>query len=225
MTLIVHLLGSAEISCDDQPIKIRGYKPLALLTYLLITEKTHSRQHLIDLLFDGPSDPKANLRWTLCELQRAIGSGYILANRREITFNFDSAYWLDVAAFEAGEIDLYRGDFLEGLSVRNAFGFEDWAFFERERLRDRYQAGLVERLVADEAQGDDDAVIEIAHQLLRLDNLREDWHQTLIKAYARQGKREAALTQYEMYFQILKTELGIEPVTETFSLVEMIKQG
>jgi DNA-binding SARP family transcriptional activator len=111
MTLVVRLLGPVQISHDDQPISIRGYKALALLAYLLLTGQAHSRQHLIDLLFDGPDDPKASLRWILSQLRQAIGPEFIWADRQQIVFNFDSDYWLDVAAFEAGQLELYRSDF------------------------------------------------------------------------------------------------------------------
>ena len=39
MTLRVRLLGTAQLSHNDQPILMRGYKPLALLAYLLVTGK------------------------------------------------------------------------------------------------------------------------------------------------------------------------------------------
>lgn len=225
MTLVVRLLGQVQISRDDQPISVRGYKPVGLLAYLLVTGKAHTRQHLIDLLFDGPDDPKASLRWTLSELRRAVGTDYILADRQQIVFNFDCDYWLDVTAFEAGQTDLYRGDFLEGLNLRNAFGFEEWTLFERERLKSVYQVALAERLEVGESSGDDQTVIETAHQLLRLDNLYEAWYRALMRAYARQGQREAGLAQFDLCLQVLKTELGVEPSPETVALAEAIRQG
>jgi alpha-glucoside transport system substrate-binding protein len=225
MTLIIRLLGPVQISRDDQPVQIRGYQSLALLAYLLLTGKAHTRQHMVDLLFDHSDDPRANLRWILSELRRAIGGDYILADRQEVAFNFESDYWLDVVAFEAGQLDLYRGDFLEGLHLREAFRFEDWLFFERERLRGRYQQGLEQQLAVFEQQGADAAVIETAHRLLRLDNLREDWYRTLIAAYARQGKREAALAQFEQCRQVLQAELGIAPAAETVALAQAVQQS
>ena len=87
MTLIVRLLGPVQISHDDQPISIRGYKALALLAYLLLTGQAHSRQHLIDLLFDGPADPKASLRWILsdgtmgCHTSQIVSGTYKKAHR------------------------------------------------------------------------------------------------------------------------------------------------
>jgi oligopeptide transport system substrate-binding protein len=225
MTLLVHLLGPAQLSRDGDPIEIPGHRPLALLAYLLVTGKAHSRQHLVDLLFEGPDDPRAALRWTLSKLRKAIGPEYLLADRQEIAFNFESDYWLDLTAFEAGRLDLYRGDFLEGLYVRDAYRFEDWFLFERERLRDHYQAGLTQQLEQQQAQADDQAVIETAHQLLRQDNLREDGYRALMRAYARLGKREAALAHYSQCRQVLEAELGVDPVAETVELASAIELG
>ncbi|MBE7551573.1 MAG: protein kinase [Anaerolineales bacterium] len=225
MTLRVHLLGPSQISRNDVPVEVPGYRPLALLAYLLLTGKAHSRQHLVDLLFDNPDDPKAALRWTLSKLRSAIGAEYLLADRHEVAFNFQSDFWLDISAFEAGQLDLYRGDFLEGLHLRDAYRFEDWAFFERERLRAAYQAALEQRLVEAEGRKENLAVVEFAHQLLRLDNLREDWYCTLMGAYAHLGQREAALAQFELCRQVLQAELGVEPVAETMTLAEAIRRG
>jgi DNA-binding SARP family transcriptional activator len=202
-----------------------GQRSLALLAYLLLTGQAHSRQHLTDLLFEGPSDPRGALRWNLSRLRSAIGAAYFLADREEIAFNFAGDYWLDVAEFESGELELYRGDLLEGLSVHGAYAFEDWLLFERERLRGHYQAALERRLAEQETRGDSPGIVETAHQLLRLDNLREDWHRALMRAYARLGKREAALAQYAQCRQVLQAELGVEPVAETVALAEAIQKG
>ena len=225
MPLIIRLLGPVQISRDEQSVQIRGYQSVALLAYLLVTGKPHTRQHLVDLLFDHSDDPRANLRWILSELRRTIGGEYIIADREEVAFNFEGDYWLDVAAFEAGQLELYRGDFLEGLHLRDAFRFEDWVFFERERLRGRYQTALEQHLAVLEQHRDDAALVETAHRLLRLDNLREDWYRVLIGAYARQGKREAALAQFEQCRQVLRAELQVDPAPETAALAQAIQVG
>ncbi|MDX1417902.1 MAG: AAA family ATPase, partial [Candidatus Promineifilaceae bacterium] len=225
MSLRIQLLGTIHITSDDNAVDLPGNRPLALLAYLLITGRAHSRDHLTDLLFDGPADPRAALRWTLSKVRKAIGSDYILANRREISFNFESDYWLDVSAFSAGELELFQGDLLEGLHLRDAHRFDDWLFFEREQLRGQYESGLKQRLVENEGRGDYSAVITVAHQLLQLDNLREDYYFALMGAYARLGKRETALSQYHKCRQVLAEELGVEPAAETTALFEQIRNG
>jgi hypothetical protein len=68
-----------------------GYKPRALLAYLLVTGRAHSRQHLVDLLVETSDDPRASLRWTLSKLRKAIGSDYLLADRGALCFEFNTS--------------------------------------------------------------------------------------------------------------------------------------
>ena len=192
---------------------------------MLLPAKLIAGEHLIDLLFDGPEDPRASLRWTLSKLRNAIGSDYILADRDEVSFNFQSDYWLDVTAFEAGETELYQGDLLEGLYVRDALRFEEWLQFERQRLRGQYQAALEMELDIHQRQGDLAAVIITAQQLLKLDYLREDWHRLLMDAYARSGSVPRPLEQYEKCRQALRKEWGAEPAPETVNLWKAIQGG
>lgn len=225
MTLSIQLLGQPRISRDGQTIHLPGYRPLALLAYLTVTGKAHPRDHLADLLFDESDDPRASLRWTLHKLRKAIGEDAILVGKHKISFNFHSDYWLDVSAFEAGENELYQGEFLEGLSLRDAYHFEEWLLIEREYLRGKYQAGLEKQLDGFQRQGEISAVVATAQQLVKLDNFREDWHYALMEAYARLGKREAALAQYEHLRRVLKDELDLKPSPETKELAEAIRKG
>jgi alpha-glucoside transport system substrate-binding protein len=225
MSLRIQLLGQPRIHLDESPVDLSGYRPLALLAYLLVTNRVHRREHLIDLLFDGPDDPRAALRWTLTKIRKAIGDQYILSDRGEISFNFQSDYWLDTSAFEEGEIELFQGDFLEGLYLRNAIRFEEWVLFERQRFRGQYQAGLEKQLDLHKRQRDAAAVVITAQQLLKLDNLREDWHRALMEAYARLGKRATALEQFELCRQVLRTDWEMDPSSETVALAEAIRSG
>jgi alpha-glucoside transport system substrate-binding protein len=225
MSLRIQFLGRPRIRFNGSPVNLRAGRPLALLAYLLLTKKSHRREHLIDLLFDGPDDPRAALRWTLTKIRNAIGNKYILSYRDEISFNFESDYWLDVSAFETGEIELFQGDFMEGLSLRNAIRFEEWLLFERQRIRSQYQAGLEKQLELHKRQSDYAAVVITAQQLLKLDNLREDWHRALMEAYARLGKRTTALDQFELCRQTLRTEWDTDPAPETLALAEAIQNG
>lgn len=225
MSLRIQFLGQPRIRLNGVAIDLAGYRPLALLAYLIVTKKSQSRQQLIDLLFDGPDDPRAALRWTLSKIRKAIGEEYILANREEISFNFESDYWVDVEGLEAGELELYQGDFLEGLYLRDALRFDDWLAFERGRLRGLYQSVLEKQLESQRQQGDVSALVITTQQLLKLDNLREDWHFALMEAYARLGKRGTALEQYERCRQVLKTEWDMDPSPETVALAEAIRCG
>jgi|GEM_PF-1924499 len=223
--LRIHLLGAAHIYNDTVPLQIRGAKPLALLAYLLLTGTAHSRQHLAELFADGPGDPQASLRWTLTHLRRGIGAEYIRSDRKQIAFNTDLPHWVDVHAFEAGQIDLYQGDLLQGLHVRAAPAFMDWLLFQREHYRTRYQEGLEQQLTQAIDRADYTTAITTTQQLLQLDNLREDWYRTLMAAYAQLGQRTAALALFDRCQEVLQAELNTEPSVETVAIAAAIRHG
>lgn len=225
MTLRIQLLGQPCLTHRGNRVPLCGRRPLALLTYLLLCGKGCTRSALAELLHQDAVDPRASLRWTLYQLRRALGEGYVAADRERITFNFDSDYWLDVEAFMAGESEWYRGELLAEQYLNNALVFMEWLSFQRERLNDVYQRALVRRLAVCEASGDDSSVVEIARRLLQLDNLRERWHRVLMGAYARQGKRRAALNQFELCRHLLQQELGVEPAPATQQLAAAIRGG
>ena len=153
------LLGRPQVICDDTPLT--GWalqKSLALLAYLAVTGRPHSRGALAGLLWPDCTEANArsSLRKVLAELRQRVPS-HLTITRAEVAFDRASAYWLDVEAFERGigralalrespvsragaaalveAIELYRGDFLAGLDVHRAPAFEEWLLLEREHLR------------------------------------------------------------------------------------------
>jgi hypothetical protein len=116
-------------------------------------------------------------------------------------------------------VELYRGDLLLGFNVNEPL-FEDWLVAERERLREMALEGLA-RLLAHQtktaATGD---TIQTAVRLLGLDPLQEPVHRTLMRLYARQGRRGAALKQYQVCVAALQRELGADPEAETKGLYQ-----
>jgi hypothetical protein len=57
-------------------------------------------------------------------------------------------------------------------------------------------------------------------RLLGLDPLQEAVHRTLMRLYARQGRRGAALKQYQVCVGVLQRELGTTPEAETRKLYQ-----
>lgn len=223
MTLRLQFLGKPNISRDAESIKLPAPRPLALLTYLALNQQPFTRNHLADLLFDAPADPRAALRWTLTKLRRCIGSEFLLANRQTIAFNTETPHYSDVAAFRAGETELYRGHLLEMVEVRDAPQFNDWLLFERESLAREYRDQLESRLKHQQRATDFSAQVDTLQALLRLDNLREDWHRALMAAYVGLNNRQAALAQFEQCQKLLNAGLGVAPSAETQALAKTIR--
>lgn len=172
MGLEIRLLDTAVIKKDGAVVKLGG-KSLALLAYLLVTCKPHSREQLMDLLFDEAADPRGSLRWLVSDLRRKLGKEALLSDRQLVAFNFDCDHWLDLAEFENGSLDHYRGELLVGFQVRDGRRFNDWLFYEQERLRQQYENALAAQLDAQEQKGAYQSVIGIATKLLQIDNLNE----------------------------------------------------
>ena len=82
------------------------------------------------------------------------------------------------------------------------------------------------RLLAHQtATAQPERAIQTAVRLLGLDPLQEAVHRTLMRLYARQGRRGAALKQYQLCLARLQRELGAEPEAETKRLYqELLRQ-
>jgi ABC-type oligopeptide transport system substrate-binding subunit/DNA-binding SARP family transcriptional activator len=236
--LKLDLLGGCEIRCPDGPVQLESAKTGALLVYLVMQPGPRQRHKLMGLLWgDLPeSNARRNLRRALWDLRRKLdrpdGPSFILAARQTVEFNSDSDYRLDVAEFERlanceiGEaVKLYKGDFLEGFHVRGAPAFEEWLLVERERLRTLALLTLQRLVEYHTARGEYAAGTEYTTRLLALDPWREETHREMMRLLALTGQRSAALAQYEKCRRLLETELGLEPLEETTTLYERIRQG
>ena len=124
-------------------------KPLALLCYLARTREAR-REELTTLLWGSVDEARARnaFRQSLHRLRQAL-DGILVQSNDRLQLDEHGPLWCDVTAFEealsAGDVDqaleLYRGDFLEGL-ILGEHGFDHWADLERARLGSRYRAAL-----------------------------------------------------------------------------------
>src|ERR1700730_18340067 len=148
-------------------------KTRALLAYLAVTARPHSRDRLCAMFWAVPDDPRAALRWSLSRLRPLVDEPdcrRIIADRENVSFDLDRVT-VDILALrsvarngtDAISTDVLRqatealeGDFLEGLDLPDCQEFQSWCTGEREetrRLRVRLLTALVTRLedVPDEA--------------------------------------------------------------------------
>ena len=204
---------------------------------------------------DHPQTAALNsLRQALFNLRQVMGDQeasppMLFITRQTIQFNPKGDHWLDVAAFtqhlaanrqhahlrhELCELclrhlqqaaELYRGNFLEGLTPKDSLAFDEWALLRREWLHG--QALDVFQRLADyhEGCGHHEQARQYALRQIELDPWREEAHQQLMRALALNGLRSAAMAQYETCRRILADELGVEPTPETTALYERIRAG
>ena len=201
-------------------------KAMALFVYLAVTRRSHSRDLLANLLWSEMNNAQArtNLRYLLPEL-RAQLADYLLISPRNISFNPQQPYWLDVEQLQATftapaeranveelqtALDLYHGEFLAGFSVRNAPVFEEWLVYERERIHAQVVQGCYDLAARYWAQAEYANALTTTRRLLNWEPWHEAGHRLQMQLLAATGRRAAALAQYALCHQILADELGEE---------------
>lgn len=251
MTLRVRLSGHPELERNGRPIQVDTRKAIALLAYLVVKRETQGRDHLAALLWpeSDQTRARASLRRTLSSLRKATGDGVIEASRDEIGLVQDPDVRVDMWQFdellntvERHEHDqsgtcrdcvvrlqdaeaLYRGNFMEGFSLKDSYEFDEWQYFERDRLTRRYSATLEQLVEWKMKANDDQAAISYGQKWIALDHLHEAAHQHMMRLYALRGERASALRQYRMCTRVLDEELGVQPLPETQELYRQIREG
>jgi len=242
----VRLLGSPEVSIDGVAIDVDTRKAIAMLAFLTLERKV-ARERLATMFWGESSSDRARatLRRTLSALRTAIGPNVISADRHTVVLTDDST-WSDVEAFdrEIGATadhghdpadvcpaciphleratNLYRGDFLEGFSLRDSPEFEDWVRLVAETERLRAGETFNRLAMAIVAAGDYPGGIAAATRWVDLDTLHEPAHRLLMLLHAWAGDRPGAVEAYRTCVAVLDHELGVPPLEETTELYEAI---
>ncbi len=237
MNLVLNLLGGFDLRNEDGSlVEIGPKKAKALLAYLaLAPDQRHARDKLAALLWEESAVAQArlSLRGALVSLRKALPDPDSVLITNADTVAVDSANLrVDVLEFlelaqtakpQAWEqaVNLYRGEFLEGLNPRS-FAFEDWLMEQRHQLREHALQTTVALLNHYDTTPAFEPAIGFALRALALDPLRESVQRMLMKLYARQGRYGMALKQYRLCRTLLRRELGVTPEVETERLYREI---
>ncbi|MEZ4864229.1 MAG: tetratricopeptide repeat protein [Caldilineaceae bacterium] len=236
------LLGAPELHLAGQPLaRLRSVKTYALLYYLAVTRRAQPRTVLAGLFWGGVDEyyARRNLNRTLSDLMRYVGD-HLLVDRQSLAFARNQPYRLDVEVLEeatktpptaqslpglTAAADLYRGDFLDGFDVQDAPEFEQWVLAEQARLRTCVLQLLATLAQFHTEQGDLIQAMTYVRRILQLEPWREEAHRQLMLLLAQSGQRSAALAQFELCRQALRSELAVEPDAATLDLVARIRTG
>jgi DNA-binding SARP family transcriptional activator/predicted ATPase len=230
--LTLRLLGPPEATLDSAPLRVARRKSRALVYYVAAHERPVPRGQLLALLWPDLERPAAqqSLRTTLHGLRKALGPALGID---------DDQVWLapvsevDVRAFAAGlaapgvealeaALRLYRGEFLQGFSLPEPPGFDDWAAAERERYRRLAVRGLAALAEQHESAGSFAAALEALERALAIEPLQEDLQRTALRLDYLAGDRPGAIRRYARLRELLDEELGVLPMAETRALYDAI---
>jgi DNA-binding SARP family transcriptional activator/tetratricopeptide (TPR) repeat protein len=118
---------------------------------------------------------------------------------------------------------LSRGEFLDGFSLHNAQGFDDWSRFQREYWHLRMQLIFDQLSSQYEDAGEFEQAIAVIIRWLALTLLNEEASQRLMRLHFATGNRVAALQAYETFRMLLAAEIHAEPTPETAALAARIR--
>jgi pimeloyl-ACP methyl ester carboxylesterase len=185
----------------------RSKKTRALLAYLAVTARPHSRDRLCAMFWNVPDDPRAALRWSLSRLRPLVDEPdcrRIVADREYVGLDV-SGVAVDILSLrslarhgtDAISTDALRqaaltleGDFLEGLDLPDCREFQNWCVAEREETR-RLRVRLLTALVA-RFDGEPDEALPYARSLSLLEPANEAAQATLVRLLRATGRpREA----------------------------------
>ncbi|MGQ9734741.1 MAG: tetratricopeptide repeat protein [Candidatus Bipolaricaulia bacterium] len=236
--LKIYLLGEFRVYRGEERVDLPTKPIKSLFAYLLTHRERGFPPELLAGTFWGERSEeraRASLHNALRAIRKAL-PGSIITEYGDIRFNPALECWLDIEEFERklqgsrglkrpeerlarlqSAVKLYQGDFMEGF-------YEDWSVLEQERLRELYLDALKELVDCHKALKEYDQAIACCKRILERAPLREEVHRELIYLYYLSGDRNAALLQYKECCQLLKKELGVEPLPETKALFEEIQE-
>lgn len=238
--LSLQLLGGAHIALDGVPLHaLSSAKARALLIYLAVTHRSHSRDALAGLLWPdmANADARINLRQALTHLRRLLPE-HLSADRYELSLSGNVT--VDVHHFESllaehragnshdpvpslrAAVELYKGDFLEGFFAGDAEPFEEWLLPERERLRGLMVDALHRLAQTYTIRRQISAGLHYTGLLLAMDPWCEEAYRQRMRLLAWDGQVTSALAQYNICKEALQGALGLAPQLETTQLYERI---
>jgi predicted ATPase/DNA-binding SARP family transcriptional activator len=225
--LEIRLIGELEVARAGDAEKLpASRKTRALLGYLVATGRPHLRERLCELLWDGPDDPRAALRWSLTKLRKHVDEppAGIVGDRSHAGFSAEGS-WVDLieartligTSVGTSSTDalrsataLLRGELMEGLDLPDCYRFHEWLLAEREAVRSlrvAVLAELVERLRQDHPE----EALRHARAWLAIDPLDEAAHAAAARVLTALGRRPDAVAQIRTARRRLESELGTRP--------------
>jgi pimeloyl-ACP methyl ester carboxylesterase/DNA-binding SARP family transcriptional activator len=159
--LQIKVLGELAVLRDGHEITLPpSKKTRALLAYLAVVNRRQRRDHLCQMLWNVPDDPRASLRWSLSKLRHLVDESCLQTDRDTVLLDtsmldLDVVHITQIAtkslpALPTADLEAlearFRGRFLEGLELPRCPVFESWRAFHADAL-DRTRFVILETLV------------------------------------------------------------------------------
>ncbi|MBS2040336.1 response regulator [bacterium] len=228
-------LGNFEVSVNGQRVSEKLFKTQKfryLLAYLVARRgQAVSEDLLVEEFWPNSKDSgKSSIYAATTAIRRALrqpGGEHDILQREgdQLRLSPELAVWHDLEEFEQGvahfgqnletdrqTLQLYTGPYLQGCYL-------DWALRQRAQCEEKLLRCL-HSLATRQLEHDPHQSAEMASQGLEIDPLSQELHALKIRAYLSLGQPEKGIRQFQQCAQVLRRELGIEPLTSLLELHE-----
>ena len=222
----LRLLDGFELHAAGQPRPLPA-NAQRVLAYLALRGRTQGRATVAGRLWEEVSQDcaLASLRTALWRI-RQIHTGIVSSTHSTVTLNRRVTVDLDAAIAQARWLGR-DGQGLDGFDWRPGLlaldllpdWDDDWVTLERERIRQLQLHSLDELCRRLRLLGRYAEAIDIGHQAVSAEPLRESAQSALIRAHLAEGNLVEARRQYERYAELIQSELGVPPSEELRSLL------
>ena len=195
-----------------------------------------------------------NLRQALSRLRKSLNDKlnfppFLVADREKVRLNSQADLQVDVVLFKeslafcsehvhrhsqtcptcANHIEtacnIYRGEFLENLSMPDSDLFEDWVQLQRARLHGQMLEALGWLAKYALRLGDHLRALDYARRQVALEPLNERSNLSLMNVLVGSGKSDQALSHYRWFEQRFTDEMGQTPSRPLVDYYERIRSG
>lgn len=237
--LRIFTLGTAEVWLNGAPVQWRADSARELFFYLLCQPTGHTREHIIETLWNTKPGPASSNRFrvTVHRIRVALGwSGAVQEEYGRYRLSPEIVQAADFQIFAQALVEaqreisplrrleryqhalaLYRGEFLpleEG----------EWARETREQLRSAFVQAQLELAHLLCGQGNCPGSLEAQSRALQVDPyLGENHHQNYMRCLWHLKGKYASIEYYRRFVRFLHEEIGDTPMPETIQLAEQIK--
>lgn len=225
--LEVKLFGIPEVKYDGREVKFPFKKADALFYYLLLVRRT-TRDHLVNLFWADSEDniAKKNLRNAIYIIKKTLNVEVFLSPQRSmIELNPEIDLLLDVDHFmdtTDGDVEMYTGTLIEGLSLKGCENFENWVVNQRQFYESIYIQKTLNVAHQCFEKKEFHAVEKYCKRLIKIDPFDEEIYRMLMKSYFEAGRYDKSMVLYDDLVSLLDDELSISPDEMTTELHNMI---
>ncbi len=223
-------------------------KILGLFCYLIENSNVESSRDKLMLLFWGgfpDSQAKYNLRYALWNIRKLFKESEsdidpLITTRTSCRWNPDFPFLTDtkiflnsikkenspnrMAEFERS-IQLYKGHFLEGFTLRNLPEWEDWLAQRRDMLHQNFLNIAIELGNHYLRENAASHALHLFNRALAMTPDFEPAHEGIIRAFGNQGKISSALRHYNKYVEIMRRDHSAPPHPDIKALAEHFRKG